>query len=102
MKKIETQNKEYLQINEETHSNDRRTEQSQGTRRERPVETAFLQNMSHEIRTPMNAIMGFSDLLVYNDKKFGTLKSSTSDATICSILSTTFWIFQKLNPGNCK
>jgi len=31
------------------------------------LKTAFLANMSHEIRTPLNAIIGFSNLLVYDD-----------------------------------
>ncbi len=35
------------------------------------LKTAFLQNMSHEIRTPMNAILGFSDLLIDQNKGCG-------------------------------
>jgi signal transduction histidine kinase len=31
------------------------------------AKSQFLANMSHEIRTPMNAIMGFSDLLAFED-----------------------------------
>ena len=31
------------------------------------LKTAFLANMSHEIRTPLNAILGFSNLLVYDE-----------------------------------
>jgi len=31
------------------------------------LKSAFLANMSHEIRTPMNAILGFSQLLEYDD-----------------------------------
>jgi PAS domain S-box-containing protein len=31
------------------------------------LKTAFLANMSHEIRTPLNAIIGFSNLLVFDD-----------------------------------
>lgn len=31
------------------------------------LKTAFLANMSHEIRTPLNAIIGFSNLLVYDE-----------------------------------
>lgn len=30
------------------------------------LKSAFLANMSHEIRTPMNAILGFSDILLYD------------------------------------
>ncbi len=61
---IESQNEEYLQINEELN----KTNQDLLLAKERAEEsdrlkTAFLQNMSHEIRTPMNAIMGFSDLI---------------------------------------
>ncbi len=32
------------------------------------LKSAFLANFSHEIRTPMNAIMGFSQLLSFNDR----------------------------------
>jgi PAS domain S-box-containing protein len=31
------------------------------------LKTAFLNNMSHEIRTPMNGILGFSELLAYEN-----------------------------------
>jgi signal transduction histidine kinase len=31
------------------------------------LKTAFLENLSHEIRTPMNGIIGFSDLLKYDN-----------------------------------
>lgn len=31
------------------------------------LKSAFLQNISHEIRTPMNSIIGFSDLLQFED-----------------------------------
>ncbi len=31
------------------------------------LKTAFLQNMSHEIRTPLNGILGFADLLTFED-----------------------------------
>jgi PAS domain S-box-containing protein len=31
------------------------------------IKSLFLANMSHEIRTPMNAILGFSELLSYQD-----------------------------------
>jgi len=33
------------------------------------LKSAFLANFSHEIRTPMNAIMGFSQLLILNDRQ---------------------------------
>jgi signal transduction histidine kinase/CheY-like chemotaxis protein len=32
------------------------------------IKTIFLSNISHELRTPMNAIIGFSDLLLNNEK----------------------------------
>jgi signal transduction histidine kinase/ABC-type amino acid transport substrate-binding protein len=33
------------------------------------LEAAFLANMSHEIRTPLNSILGFTDLMLYDDNK---------------------------------
>ena len=33
------------------------------------LESVFLANMSHEIRTPLNSIMGFSDLMLYDEDK---------------------------------
>ena len=32
------------------------------------IKSIFLSNISHELRTPLNAIIGFSDLLLINDK----------------------------------
>ncbi|RLD75983.1 MAG: hypothetical protein DRJ07_17115 [Bacteroidetes bacterium] len=32
------------------------------------LKASFLKNISHEVRTPMNAIVGFAQLLTYNDK----------------------------------
>ncbi|MEZ5333906.1 MAG: ATP-binding protein [Methanolobus sp.] len=33
------------------------------------AKSEFLTNMSHELRTPLNSIIGFSDMLLYNDKE---------------------------------
>ncbi len=57
---LESQNEEYLQLNEELLSAKEKAEESDR------LKTAFLQNISHEIRTPLNAIMGFSSLLADN------------------------------------
>jgi PAS domain S-box-containing protein len=38
------------------------------------LKTSFLANMSHEIRTPMNAILGFTNLLVDDEKLDGASK----------------------------
>ena len=62
--KIESQNEEFLRINEELNQTNldliiakEKAEESDH------LKTAFLHNISHEIRTPMNAIVGFSSLL---------------------------------------
>jgi PAS domain S-box-containing protein len=41
------------------------------------LKTAFLQNMSHEIRTPLNGIIGFSNLLNYEDISKDEIKEYT-------------------------
>ncbi|MBN2667754.1 MAG: tetratricopeptide repeat-containing sensor histidine kinase [Bacteroidales bacterium] len=41
------------------------------------LKSAFLANISHEIRTPLNSIMGFSEILSYEDVDKETLKSSS-------------------------
>ena len=41
------------------------------------LKTAFLQNMSHEIRTPLNGIIGFSELLNYDDITKDEIKEYT-------------------------
>lgn len=41
------------------------------------LKTAFLQNISHEIRTPLNGIIGFSNLLQYDDISKDEIKDYT-------------------------
>lgn len=43
------------------------TDSLQRSKQSEKLQSAFLANMSHEIRTPMNAIMGFSELLEFDD-----------------------------------
>ena len=47
------------------------------------IKSVFLSNISHELRTPMNAIIGYSDLILSNNKNKDTdrfLKSINSNA----------------------
>jgi signal transduction histidine kinase/CheY-like chemotaxis protein len=46
------------------------------------LKTAFLQNMSHEIRTPLNGIIGFSELLGYDDISKEEIKEYTNNITV--------------------
>jgi signal transduction histidine kinase len=43
------------------------TDALQRSKQSEKLQSVFLANMSHEIRTPMNAIMGFSELLGFDD-----------------------------------
>jgi PAS domain S-box-containing protein len=58
---IENQNKEYIALNEKLKIALEKAEESDR------LKTAFLQNMSHEIRTPMNSILGFAELLSFQN-----------------------------------
>jgi len=60
-----------LQLNERneklTIQKEHITDALQRSKQSEKLQSVFLANMSHEIRTPMNAIMGFSELLGFDD-----------------------------------
>lgn len=62
-KEIEKQNEIISKSNEELKLALVKAEKSE------KLKSAFLANMSHEIRTPLNGIMGFSELLQYENSK---------------------------------
>ncbi len=91
--KIESQNKEYQQINEELNQ----TNQELIIAKEKAEEsdhlkTAFVHNISHEIRTPMNSIVGFSGLLnkpdlLEEDRQYYTSLIIQSSDQLLSIIN---------------
>lgn len=60
-RRIETE-KELLESNEKAN------ELAIQARNANKAKSQFLANMSHEIRTPMNAIIGFTDLILFDEK----------------------------------
>ena len=62
-KEIEEQNKRILRTNEKLKIALVKAKESER------LKSAFLANMSHEIRTPLNGIMGFSEILQYENSK---------------------------------
>ena len=48
------------------------------------AKSQFLSNMSHDIRTPMNAIVGFSQLLLRNEKKPEKVKKYAQNIVVSS------------------
>ncbi len=53
-KRVEDRTAEYLLAKEKAESSDR-------------LKTAFMHNISHEIRTPLNGILGFGQIMLYDD-----------------------------------
>ena len=69
---LEASNEEIRSTNSSLSDALRRAEESDR------LKSAFLANMSHEIRTPMNGILGFSELMLYDNKKEEELKAYAS------------------------
>jgi PAS domain S-box-containing protein len=66
--KIETQNKELIaSFHKIRIINDELIESKEKAEEADRLKSAFLANMSHEIRTPLNAILGFADLLTFQN-----------------------------------
>ncbi|MGZ2369637.1 ATP-binding protein [Ancylomarina sp. YFZ004] len=91
--KIESQNKEYQQINEElNHTNQELIIAKEKAEESDHLKTAFVHNISHEIRTPMNAIVGFSGLLndpdlLQEDRQYYTSLIIQSSDQLLSIIT---------------
>jgi len=69
------------------------------------LKSEFLASMSHEIRTPINAIMGFSDILLEDEKdgeKRLCLKTIKSSANILLENINDILDFSKLEAGKLK
>lgn len=46
------------------------------------AKSAFLSNMSHELRTPLNAVLGFAQMLQFNDEAFTELQKNNINEII--------------------
>ncbi len=46
------------------------------------AKSAFLSNMSHELRTPLNAVLGFAQMLQFNDEAFTDLQKNNINEII--------------------
>ena len=91
--KIESQNKEYQQINEELNQTNKELILAKEKAEESDhLKTAFVHNISHEIRTPMNSIVGFSGLLnkpnlLEEDRQYYTSLIIQSSDQLLSIIN---------------